>query len=87
MERERQQNDSLANGFVGLALDCGPGLTPSDTLRLAKAFEPLHLMWMEDAITGDHSRRCCRFFPLLLNRQSFADEAQNNYDVSGICLR
>ena len=33
---------------IGLALDCGPGLMPSDLLRLAKEFEPLHLMWMED---------------------------------------
>eukprot|EP01043_Picozoa_sp_COSAG02_P081075 COSAG02_NODE_19608_length_873_cov_1.726098_2_plen_234_part_01 len=38
---------------IGLALDTGPGLTPSDLLRLAKEFEPLHLMWMEDAISGD----------------------------------
>lgn len=38
---------------IGLALDTGPGLMPSDLLRLAKEFEPLHLMWMEDAITGD----------------------------------
>ena len=40
---------------VGLALDCGPGLTASDTLRLAKALEPYHLMWMEDSITGDYT--------------------------------
>ena len=26
-----------------------------DLLRLAKAFEPLHLMWLEDAITGDYT--------------------------------
>ncbi len=40
---------------VGLALDCGPGLTASDTLRLAQALEPYHLMWMEDTITGDYT--------------------------------
>ena len=40
---------------VGLALDCGPGMTASDTLRLAKALEPYHLMWMEDTITGDYT--------------------------------
>jgi L-alanine-DL-glutamate epimerase-like enolase superfamily enzyme len=40
---------------VGLALDCGPGMTASDTLRLAQALEPYHLMWMEDTITGDYT--------------------------------
>jgi len=40
---------------VGLALDCGPGLTASDTLRLAQALERFNLMWMEDTITGDYS--------------------------------
>ena len=40
---------------VGLALDCGPGLTASDTLRLAQALEPFNIMWMEDTVTGDYS--------------------------------
>ncbi|MEM7345997.1 MAG: mandelate racemase/muconate lactonizing enzyme family protein [Chloroflexota bacterium] len=40
---------------VGLALDCGPGLTVPDAIRLAKALEPLNLMWMEDMITGDYT--------------------------------
>ena len=44
---------------VGLALDCGPGLVPSDLLRLAQEFEPLHLMWMEDGYTV----RCSPFCP------------------------
>ena len=39
---------------VGLALDCGPGLTVPDALRLAKAVEPLNVMWLEDMITGDY---------------------------------
>lgn len=39
---------------VGLALDCGPGWTVPDTIRLAQALEPLHLMWLEDTITGDY---------------------------------
>ena len=39
---------------VGLALDCGPGLTVPDALRLAKALEPLNVMWLEDMITGDY---------------------------------
>jgi len=40
---------------VGLALDAGPGMTPQDLLRVAKACEPLNLMWIEDAITGDYT--------------------------------
>src|SRR5579859_6653485 len=39
---------------VGLALDCGPGLMVPDAIRLAKALEPLHLMWLEDMLTGDY---------------------------------
>ena len=33
---------------VGLALDCGPGWTVPDAIRLARALEPLNLMWLED---------------------------------------
>lgn len=40
---------------VGLALDCGPGWTVTDTIRLAKAVEPYHLMWLEDTINGDYN--------------------------------
>ncbi|MEY3990589.1 MAG: hypothetical protein RI985_1670 [Chloroflexota bacterium] len=40
---------------IGLALDCGPGLVKSDALRLAKATEDYHLMWLEDMITGDYT--------------------------------
>lgn len=40
---------------VGLALDCGPGMMVSDAIRLARALEPLNLMWMEDTITGDYT--------------------------------
>ncbi len=40
---------------VGLALDCGPGWTVPDAIRLAKAVEPLNLMWLEDMITGDYT--------------------------------
>ncbi|MCZ6677252.1 MAG: mandelate racemase/muconate lactonizing enzyme family protein, partial [Candidatus Poribacteria bacterium] len=39
---------------VGLALDCGPGLMVPDAIRLAKAVEPLNVMWLEDMITGDY---------------------------------
>lgn len=39
---------------VGLALDCGPGFMVPDAIRLAKALEPLNLMWLEDMITGDY---------------------------------
>jgi L-alanine-DL-glutamate epimerase-like enolase superfamily enzyme len=40
---------------VGLALDCGPGFTVPDAIRLARAVEPLGLMWLEDMITGDYT--------------------------------
>ncbi len=39
---------------IGLALDCGPGWTLPDAIRFAKAVEPLHLMWLEDLLTGDY---------------------------------
>jgi L-alanine-DL-glutamate epimerase-like enolase superfamily enzyme len=39
---------------VGLALDCGPGWTVPDAIRLARALEPLHVAWLEDLITGDY---------------------------------
>jgi L-alanine-DL-glutamate epimerase-like enolase superfamily enzyme len=40
---------------IGLAIDCGPGWMVPDAIRLAKAVEPLNLMWLEDLITGDYS--------------------------------
>ncbi|MEZ4832696.1 MAG: mandelate racemase/muconate lactonizing enzyme family protein [Caldilineaceae bacterium] len=40
---------------VGLALDCGPGMTVTDAVRLAQATEPLNLMWLEDMVTGDYT--------------------------------
>jgi len=40
---------------VGLALDCGPGWTVPDAIRLAKALEPMNIMWLEDLITGDYT--------------------------------
>jgi L-alanine-DL-glutamate epimerase-like enolase superfamily enzyme len=39
---------------VGLALDCGPGWMVPDAIRLARALEPLNLMWLEDLLTGDY---------------------------------
>jgi L-alanine-DL-glutamate epimerase-like enolase superfamily enzyme len=45
--------EELGDG-IGLALDCGPGMTPSDALRLAKAVEKFNLLWLEDMITGDY---------------------------------
>jgi L-alanine-DL-glutamate epimerase-like enolase superfamily enzyme len=39
---------------VGLALDCGPGWMVPDAIRLARALEPLNVMWLEDMITGDY---------------------------------
>jgi L-alanine-DL-glutamate epimerase-like enolase superfamily enzyme len=39
---------------VGLALDCGPGWAVPDAIRLARALESLHIMWLEDLLTGDY---------------------------------
>ncbi len=40
---------------VGLALDCGPGWTLPDAIRLAKALESMRIMWLEDTIAGDYT--------------------------------
>ena len=40
---------------IGLALDCGPGWSVPDAIRLAKALEGLHILWLEDLITGDYT--------------------------------
>src|SRR5688500_7633892 len=45
--------EALGDG-VGLALDCGPGWTVPDAIKLARALEPLNLMWLEDLLTGDY---------------------------------
>jgi L-alanine-DL-glutamate epimerase-like enolase superfamily enzyme len=39
---------------IGLALDCGPGWTVPDAIRLARAVEQYNLMWLEDLLTGDY---------------------------------
>jgi L-alanine-DL-glutamate epimerase-like enolase superfamily enzyme len=39
---------------IGLALDCGPGWHLTDAIRFAKAVEHLHLLWLEDMLTGDY---------------------------------
>ena len=40
---------------IGLALDCGPGWTVPDAIRLARALEPYNILWLEDLITGDYT--------------------------------
>lgn len=40
---------------IGLALDCGPGFSVPDAIRLARLLEPLNPMWMEDLLTGDYT--------------------------------
>ncbi len=40
---------------IGLALDCGPGMTVPDAIRLGRAMEKFNLVWLEDMITGDYS--------------------------------
>lgn len=39
---------------IGLALDCGPGMMVPDAIRLARALEPLNIMWLEDMLSGDY---------------------------------
>jgi L-alanine-DL-glutamate epimerase-like enolase superfamily enzyme len=39
---------------IGLALDLGPGWTVPDAIRLGRLLEPLHIMWLEDMLTGDY---------------------------------
>jgi L-alanine-DL-glutamate epimerase-like enolase superfamily enzyme len=46
---------SVTGDEIGLALDCGPGFTVPDAIRLAKAMEPYNLMWLEDMLTGDYT--------------------------------
>lgn len=45
---------SVLGDEVGLALDCGPGWMVPDAIRLARALEPLNILWLEDLITGDY---------------------------------
>jgi L-alanine-DL-glutamate epimerase-like enolase superfamily enzyme len=40
---------------VGLALDAGPGWMPKDALTFARMCEPMHLVWIEDILTGDYT--------------------------------
>ena len=40
---------------VGLAFDIGPGFMPTDVIRLAKAIEPLNVLWLEDSVAGDYT--------------------------------
>jgi hypothetical protein len=54
-ERIEAMVDVLGDDVM-LALDCGPGMTPPDALRLAKRLEHLHIAWLEDTITGDYSQ-------------------------------
>jgi L-alanine-DL-glutamate epimerase-like enolase superfamily enzyme len=46
---------AVTGDSVGLALDCGPGFSPNDALKLARAVEPYNLLWLEDMITGDYT--------------------------------
>jgi len=50
-----QAMKSILGDEIGLALDCGPGWMVPDAIRVARALEPLNIMWMEDLITGDYT--------------------------------
>jgi len=45
---------SVLGDSIGFALDCGPGCTVPDAIRLARALEPLNIMWLEDLVGGDY---------------------------------
>jgi L-alanine-DL-glutamate epimerase-like enolase superfamily enzyme len=45
--------ETLGSGY-GMAIDAGPGYLAHDALRFARALEHLHLLWIEDMITGDY---------------------------------
>ena len=47
--------ETLGPGY-GMAVDAGPGYLAHDALRFVRALEPLHLLWVEDMITGDYSQ-------------------------------
>lgn len=46
---------SIVKDKVGIAFDCGPGLTAIDALKFAKGVEPFNVMWLEDMVTGDYT--------------------------------
>ena len=46
---------SVTKDKIGVALDCGPGMTVTDAKRFAKAVEPYNLLWIEDTIAGDYT--------------------------------
>lgn len=54
MKRIEAMLDVLGDD-VGLALDCGPGMTVSDALKLGRELEGSNIMWLEDMLTGDYS--------------------------------
>ena len=54
MKRIEAMLDVLGDD-VGLALDCGPGMTVTDALKLGKELEGSNIMWLEDMVTGDYS--------------------------------
>jgi L-alanine-DL-glutamate epimerase-like enolase superfamily enzyme len=49
-----QAMKEVCGDAVGLALDCGPGWTVTDAIRLARAVEPYNILWLEDLLTGDY---------------------------------
>ena len=53
MDRIEAMLDVLGDD-VGLALDCGPGMTVSDALKLGKELEGSNIMWLEDMVTGNY---------------------------------
>ena len=45
----------IVGDSVGLAYDCGPGMTVPDALRFARGVEDSNVLWLEDLVTGNYS--------------------------------
>ena len=59
-ELREAQAEARRMSEIGLALDCGPGFTVPDAIRLAKAMEPYNLMWLEDMMRPDNAAALAR---------------------------
>jgi L-alanine-DL-glutamate epimerase-like enolase superfamily enzyme len=53
-ERVAAMKEGFGDG-IGLALDMGPGMLLSDSIRFANMMEKYNLMWLEDMLTGDYT--------------------------------
>lgn len=45
----------VVNEKIGIAFDCGPRMSLSGAIKLAKELEPFNILWLEDMLTGDYT--------------------------------